>query len=44
MIKLLKIKNVQKDFVINPGTIYNIDIENANLFFTLVNDLLNGNS
>lgn len=37
---ILKIKNIEKKFIIEPGLIYNIDIENNSLFLKLVTSLL----
>lgn len=43
MSKLLKIKHIEQEFIINPGAIYNINIENSKLYYSLINDLVNGN-
>lgn len=39
--KLLKIQNINKDFYIESGNIYNVNIENLNLYYKLINALLN---
>ncbi len=41
--KLLKIKNIKKDFIIEAGKIYSINIENARFYYSLIASLLEQN-
>ena len=41
--KLLKIKNIKKDFIIEAGKIYSINIENARFYYSLITSLLEQN-
>ena len=37
MSELLKIKHIEKDFLIEAGNIYNINIENPEFYYELLN-------
>lgn len=39
MSELLKIKNIEKDFQIEPGNIYNLNIENQKFYYNLLDKL-----
>ena len=39
MSELLKIKNIEKDFQIEPGNIYNLNIENQKFYYNLLGKL-----
>lgn len=43
MSKTFKIKGIEKEFCIKAGEIYNINIENSNFYYRLLNDLINKN-
>lgn len=44
MNKTLRIKGIEKKFLLNPGEIYNINIENSRFYYRLLNDLIDRNN
>ena len=44
MNKILRIKGIEKKFLLNPGEIYNINIENSRFYYRLLNDLIDRNN